>query len=342
MRRLIALMVLSLITHESIATSVVNVYAWGGEIPNRIIHQFEKESGIQVHFSTYDSNETLYTKLKAATEGLYDVILPSSYYVERMVQQNMLQPLDHNQLSNLNNLDAKFIHNDFDDENKYSVPLLWGATGIFYNHSLVRNPPTSWSSLWEKQLKNQLLLLDDSREIFSIALMRLGYSPNDTAPQHIEQAYEQLSKLIPNIKLFSSEGIQSILIDEDASAGVVWNGDAFKAHAENKSIEYLYPKEGFVLWVDNLAIPNKAPHLKEAYAFINFLLRANVAKQIGLIQGHAITNAAGKALLPSAIRHDPMLYPSKETMKHGYFQHYPGEETIALLNAYWQQLKLAF
>jgi len=342
MKRLIALMILSLMAHESIAKAVVNVYAWGGEIPNRVIHEFEKKSGIHVHFSTYDSNETLYTKLKAVRDGLYDVILPSSYYIERMVQQDMLQPLDHSQLSNLHNLDSNFIHNDFDDENKYSVPLLWGATGIFYNQSLVRDPPISWSNLWETPLKNQLLLLDDSREIFSIALMRLGYSPNDTTPQHIEQAYQQLLKLIPNVKLFSSEGIQSILIDEDASAGVVWNGDAFKAHAENKSIKYLYPKEGFVLWVDALAIPNKAPHPKEAYAFINFLLRAGVAKQIGIIQGHAITNAAGKALLPLAIRHNPMLYPPKDTMEKGSFQHYPGEETVALLNAYWQQLKLAF
>ncbi len=336
------ILIFSLLSNGVTAQSVVNVYVWGGEIPKTIIHQFETETGIDVHFSTYDSNETLYTKLKAGKEGLYDVILPSSYFVERMSHQGMLTRLDHSKLSNISHLDSMFIHNDFDPENQYSAPLIWGATGLFFNRDHGSNPPTIWNQLWTSRFRNQLLLLDDSRELFSMALMSLGYSPNDTSAQHITDAYHRLLTLIPNIKLFSNEGIQSLLIDEDATAGVVWNGDAFKAHAENKSIEFVYPDDGFVLWVDCLAIPAQAPHLNEAYAFINFLLRPDVAAQIGLIQGHAITNATGKTLLPSAIRNNPMLYPSKKTLSRGYFQHYPGEETVALFNQYWEQFKLAF
>lgn len=322
------------------ANQTVNVYVWGGEIPKQVIHEFETTTGITVNFSTYDSNETLYAKLKANKQGIYDVILPSSYYVERMSNQGMLTRLDHHQLQNLKYLDPFFTHNTYDRDSYYSAPLIWGATGIFYNNSTVKKIPTSWSQLWDPRFKNTLLLLDDSREVFAMALMSLGYSPDDNNKQHISSAYKKLLTLLSNIKLFSNEGIQALLIDEDVVAGMVWNGDAFKARTENKSIDFIYPKEGFVIWVDCLAIPSNAPHIQEAYAFINFLLRPEIAKQIGLSQGHAITNTVGKALLPANIRQNPMIYPPRHILSRGYFQRYPGEEAVALFNEYWQQLKL--
>jgi len=325
-----------------LASNVVNVYAWGGELPKEVIQQFEHETGITVNFSTYDSNETMYAKLKAGRRNVYDVILPSAYYVERMQKQNMLAKIDHSKLTNLINLEPLFLHNEYDPGNQVSVPLIWGATGIFYNQDWVKTPPHAWNQLWDKRWRQQLLFLDDAREVFSIALMSLGYLPNDLDPEHIKAAFQKLRTLIPNIKLFASDSIQAIIIDEDAIAGVAWNGDAFKAHAENKQINFVYPVDGFVIWVDCLAIPANPPHPQEAYQFINFMLRADTAVQIALIEGHAITNAAGKALLPAAIRTNPMVYPPPETLKRGHFQRDVGDETIALYNQYWEQLKLAF
>ncbi|AGN14034.1 TPA: spermidine/putrescine ABC transporter substrate-binding protein [Legionella pneumophila] len=335
-------LLLALLTFKVFSNPVVNVYAWGGEIPKKVIHQFEQESGIKVNFSTYDSNETMYAKLRASQKTIYDVILPSAYFVERMQKQGMLQLLDHKQLSNLHNLDEQFVKNDYDPGNRYSIPIIWGATGIFFNHNSVSNPPKNWQGLWDKKWRNQLMLLDDSREIFAIALMSLGFDPNDTNPNHIKAAYEHLLQLVPNIKLFASDSIQAIMIDEDAFIGSAWNGDAFKAYTENKAIEFIYPQDGFVIWVDCLAIPKNPPHLKEAYQFINFILKPETSAQIALKEGHAITNAAGRALLPLPIKNNPVVYPPDKILRKGYFQRDIGEETLALYNQYWEQLKLAF
>lgn len=329
-------------TSKIFSNPVVNVYVWGGEIPKNLIQQFEQESGIKVNFSTYDSNETMYAKLKASQQTIYDVILPSAYFVERMKKQDMLEPLDHHQLSNLDNLDKRFVNNDYDKDNHYSVPIIWGATGIFYNSNAISRPPKTWSELWDKKWRNQLMLLDDSREIFAIALMSLGFDPNDNNPEHIKKAYEHLLKLVPNIKLFASDSIQAIIIDEDALIGSAWNGDAFKAQAENKAIKFVYPEDGFVIWVDCFAIPKNPPHLKEALQFINFMLKAEASAQMALKEGHAITNAKGRALLPLSIKDNPMIYPSEEIMKKGQFQRDVGEDTLMLYNRYWEQLKLAF
>lgn len=332
----------ALLTFKAFSNPVVNVYAWGGEIPKKVIQQFEQESGIKVNFSTYDSNETMYAKLKASQRTIYDVVLPSAYFVERMQKQGMLQPLDHEQLPNLHNLDSRFVHNDYDPGNHYSVPIIWGATGIFFNRKVVANPPKTWQGLWSKKWLNQLMLLDDSREVFAMALMSLGFDPNDTDPDHIKKAYKHLLQLVPNIKLFASDGIQAIIIDEDAVIGSAWNGDAFKAHSENNAIEFIYPEDGFVIWVDCLAIPKNPPHLKEALQFINFILKPETSAQIALKEGHAITNAKGRALLPSPIKNNPMIYPSADTLKNAYFQRDIGEKTVILYNGYWEQLKLAF
>lgn len=325
------------------AKAMVNVYAWGGEIPRIVLDQFEKETGITVNFSTYDNNETMYAKLKATDNGLYDVILPSSYFVERMKAQSLLVNLDSILLPNKKNLDSFFVENTYDSGNQYSIPLIWGVTGLFYNRDQVngRSVPVAWEDLWQKRWRSSLMLLDDAREVFSVALMSLGFNPNDDNPQHIEQAYQHLLALIPNIKLFASESIQALMIDEDVLSGMAWNGDVFKARSENKRLDFIYPKEGFVIWVDCLAIPKNPPHLKEAYQFINFMLKPEVGKMIALTQGHAIANAESKALLPLSVQQDPMIYPSMHILQRGYFQKSIPEDKLKLYTRYWQQLKLA-
>lgn len=333
--------ILLISSNLSWSKKILNVYAWGGEIPASLVRKFEQHSGISVNFSTYDNNETMYVRLKASREGVYDVILPSAYYVERMMKQHLLVKLDKTKLPNLKYLDKAFTNNEYDPENNYSVPLLWGATGIFYHSKWINYNITSLKELWMNQWKSQLLLLDDPREIFSIALLSLGFNPNDNNHEHINKAYQKLLELIPNIKLFASDNIQSILIDEDALLGVSWNGDAYKAYKENSAINFIYPQEGFVIWVDCLAIPAKAPHLEEAYKFINFLLEPENAKEIAEKTGFAITNEAGKALLPDTIKTNTIIYPDAKTLKKGYFQRDVPTETIELFNKYWEQLKLA-
>lgn len=323
--------------------NVVNVYAWSGEITSKVIHQFEKETGITVNFATYENNEIMYAKMRAVKNPGYDVIMPSSYFVARMVKQNqnMLEKLDRNKLSNFKNIDTQFINPTYDPNLQYSVPYLWGITGIFINQQFYApESVTSWNDLWAPRFHNQLMLLDDTRENFSMALLALGYSPNDDNPKHIEQAYLKLKALMPNTKVFSSDTIVSIIIDEDATVGSAWNGDAFKAQSENPNINFIFPKEGFVIWVDNFSIPKNAPHKENAYTFINFMLRADVARDAALSTRYATANRAGKKLLPRDIQNNPTVYPAADVMKRGIFQTDLSEETLALYEKYWEKLKI--
>lgn len=321
--------------------NVVNVYTWSGVIPDFAIQQFEKETGIKVNFSTYDSNETMYAKLRASKNAGYDVIEPSSYYIDRMHRQNMLEEFDLSQLSNLKNINPSFQHQSYDPQSRFSIPFIWGVTGIFVNTDyFAKNSIQKWSDLWDPKYKDQLMFLDDSRELFSMALKVLGYSANDSNPEHIHQAYLKLKELMPNIKLFNSDAVISILIDEDATLGMTWNGDAFKAKQENQKLEFVYPKDGFVIWVDNFAIPKNAPHLANAYKFLNFMMRADVAKAVAIDNSFPTANLAAENLLPVAIQQSQIAYPSKDVLKKGEFQTDIGDDALALYEKYWEQLKM--
>jgi len=320
---------------------IVNVFAWTSEIPEYIVRLFEEETGINVNFSTYENNESMYAKLRASQKSVYDVVMPSSYFVDRMHKQNMLEKLDKSKLPNWKNLNSTFLNPVYDPKSEYSVPYIWGITGIFYNAKYYKTGSIKkWSDLWDKRFDNQLMLLDDMREVFTMALLSLGYSANETNPAHIKEAFERLILLSPNIKVFSTETVVSILIDEDATAGMSWNGDNYRAFFENSDIQFVFPKEGFVIWVDTFAIPKNAPHPNEAYEFINFMMRPDIAKEIALYTRFPIANEAGQKLLPKEIRDNPVIYPSKKVMKQGQFQIDLGEETLSIYEKYWEELKM--
>jgi len=322
-------------------SNTLNVYTWAGVIPDAIIQQFEKETGIKVNFSTYDSNETLYAKLRASKEGRYDIIEPSSYYIDRMRKQHMLEELDKTKLIDIANLNPELLNKSYDPLNHYSLPFIWGITGIFVNKPFY-SPTTikTWSALWDKQYANQLMLLNDSREVFAIALKKLGYSTNETNPQHIKQAYQQLKLLMPNIKIFNSDAVISILIDADATLGMAWNGDVFKAQREDKNLTFIYPQDGFVIWVDSFAIPKHAPHPENAYRFLNFIMRTDIAKQIALDNNYPTANLAAQKLLPNAIKNNPTIYPSHALLKKGEYQMDLPDDVLTLYENYWEELKM--
>lgn len=345
MKKFVLLSLFSLLlTSEAHADEkkILNVYGFSGEIPDAIIRQFENETGIEVNFSTYQNNEIMYAKLKANPNTGYDVIMPSSYFVDRMRRQNLLEKLDVKKLPNIKNLNPAFSHPDYDPELDDCVPYLWGLTGIFYNKKYYQaNEVKKWTALWDKRFYDQLLMLDDTREVFSMALLSLGYSANDTNPEHIKQAYLKLKDLMKNIKVFSTDTVVSIMIDEDATVGMAWNGDSYKAYRENKDIQFVFPKEGFVIWVDNFSIPKNAPHKEAAYTFINFMLRADIARNSALATSYPTTNLAAQKLLPLNIQNNPTAYPPKDILKRGQFQTDVGDDTLALYEKYWEALKMS-
>ncbi|MBA2654658.1 MAG: spermidine/putrescine ABC transporter substrate-binding protein [Gammaproteobacteria bacterium] len=338
--RILFYCMLLLVSSVASAKQILNVYNWADYMPANVIKQFESETDIQVNYTEYDSNETLYAKLKSNSRLGYDVIFPSSYYVHRMRREGMLLALDKNKLPNFKYLNKSLLNQNFDPNNTYSIPYLWGTTAIVVNSKyLSPQTVTSWKDFWNPKFKNQLLLFDDMREVFALALFRLGYSINDTNPQHIEQAYQQLKKLWENVKLFSSEAEQNIYIDEDVYIGMGLNGEIFNAMSENPSLVYIYPTDGFEIWMDNIAIPINAPHLKEALLFIDFLMRPEIAKQISTATGFSTPNQAAIALLPEKMRKSYIVNPDNKILQRGQFLLDLGEVN-AIYEQYWNMLKI--
>jgi spermidine/putrescine transport system substrate-binding protein len=320
---------------------ILNVFTWAGEIPYPVIAQFEKETGIKVNYSTFDSNEAMFAKLRASKQGTFDLVEPSSFYIDRMRHQNWLEKLDKSKLSNLKYIDPFFLNQSYDPDSRYSIPFIWGATAIFINKNyFLPDSLNRWADLFDKKYHNQLMLLDDSREVFSMALRMSGYSINDNNPEHIRQAYLKLKELMPNVRLFNNDAVLSILIDEDATVGMAWNGNLFRSQLENKQLSFIFPQEGFEIWVDNFALLKDAPHKENAYLFLNFLMRPEISKQVSLAINYSTANLAAQKLLPEVIRNNPALYPSKEVLRHGEFQADIGDKTIVLYEKYWQQLKM--
>lgn len=323
-------------------TPILNIYAWTGEVPDFVVRQFESETGIKVNISTYENNEIMYAKMRATKQPGYDIIMPSSYFVDRMRKQNMLTPLDKSKLTNWRHLNPEFTNPAYDPGTVYSVPYIWGVTGIFTNeHYFPAKSVHKWADLWDARFVNQLMLLDDTREVFAMALLSMGYSANDQDPEHIKAAYLKLKALMPNVKVFSSDTVVSIIIDEDATVGMAWNGDVFKAQDDNTQPHFIFPQDGFVIWVDTFAIPTTAQHKNAAYQWINFILRPDIAKAVALYIKFPTTNRDAQKLLPANIRNNPTIYPSKEVLKHGQFQTDLTDETLSLYEQYWEELKMS-
>ncbi|CAL7961001.1 spermidine preferential ABC transporter periplasmic binding protein [Gammaproteobacteria bacterium] len=321
--------------------NILNIYSWGNYLPSEIIMQFTKETGIKVNLAEYDNNETMYAKLKASEHTGYDLVIPSSYYVDRMSKQGMLKSLDKNKLSNLHNINSIFLNKEFDPKNNYSVPYLWGTTGIIINTKYInKNKITGWQNFWDPQYTDQLMMLNDMRDVFGAVLMTFGYSINDTNPEHIKAAYLKLKRLLPNVKIFNIDTVPNIYIDEDAIVGMAWSGDCKMAQDENQQLQYIYPKEGFTIWIDSFAILKTATNLENAYKFIDFMLRPEIAKQASLIIGHSPANQAAMKLMPLKLQLNPVFNPDTKTMKRGKIQLDIPEKERHIYEKYWEKLKI--
>lgn len=331
------LMAASIVKADS---NILNLYAWSGYLPDDVAAEFEKETGIHINYTQYDSNETMYAKLKADPNAGYDVVVPSTYFIDRMGRQKMLVHLDKSKIPNFKNLNPDLLNKEYDPHNTYSIPYLWGTTAMVVNDKYFDpSKITSWGDFWQPKFKNQLMLLDDTREVFSMALILLGYSSNDMNPDHIKAAYNKLQELMPNVRLFNDEAIQSIYIDEDATVGMGWSGEIYQATQENPNIHYIYPKEGFVIWIDSLAIPRGVKNLDNAYKFINFVLRPDIAKQLCMDIGYAIPNLPGIKLLPPEVQHNQIIFPDRATLQRGQLQMDVGSAT-SVYEKYMELLKI--
>lgn len=324
------------------ASQIVNVYNFGDYIPPAVIKLFEKQTGIHVNYSTYETNQMLFTKLKAVPGAGYDVVFPSTYLVERMAKNHMLHKLDHSKLPGIKNLNPRLLNLKYDPNNQYSLPYLWGSTGIIVN-SQYFNPKTTnrWRDLWQKRFRGRLLLTNDVRDVFSVGLRVAGYSINDRDPQHIYVAYMKLKQLLPNVKLFNSLGTKPVYLDEDALVGMIDSGDGYVLSQANPKLIFIYPRDGVNLWMDCMAIPKYAPHLKNSYRFINFILQPEIAKMISLSIGYSSPNLIAITEMPMKLQKNPILNPPEYIFDHAEMEGAVGDQAMALYVHYFEMLKLS-
>ncbi|QKJ86797.1 spermidine/putrescine ABC transporter substrate-binding protein PotD [Paramixta manurensis] len=322
---------LALGLHSAVAAdnNTLYFYNWTEYVPPGLLEQFTKETGIKVIYSTYESNESMYAKLKTYKDGAYDLVVPSTYFVAKMRNEGMIQKIDKSQLSNFHNLDPNLLNKSFDPNNDYSIPYIWGATAIGVNSDEI-DPATvtRWADLWKPEYKQSLLLTDDAREVFQVALRKLGYSGNTTDPKQIDAAYQELKKLMPNVLAFNSDNPGNPFMEGEVNLGMVWNGSAYVARQAGTPLQIIWPKEGGIFWMDSLAIPANAKNKQGALKLINFLLRPDVAAKVAETIGYPTPNLAARKLLPKAVADDKSLYPDNAIIKNGEWQDDVGAASV--------------
>ncbi|WP_114195548.1 spermidine/putrescine ABC transporter substrate-binding protein PotD [Edaphovirga cremea] len=314
-------------------------YNWTEYVPPGLLEQFTKETGIKVIYSTYESNETMYAKLKTYKDGAYDLVVPSTYFIAKMRNEGMLQKIDKSKLAHFSVLDPNLLNKPFDPNNDYSIPYIWGATAIGVNADKIDpSTVTRWVDLWKPEYKGSLLLTDDAREVFQVALRKLGYSGNTTDPKQIEEAYNELKKLMPNVLAFNSDNPANPFMEGEVNLGMVWNGSAYVARQAGTPLVIVWPEEGGIFWMDSLAIPANAKNVEGAHKLIDFLLRPEIAAQVAETIGYPTPNLPARKLLPKEVTEDKSLYPDADIIEKGEWQNDVGSAS-ELYETLYQKLK---
>jgi putrescine transport system substrate-binding protein len=336
---------------------VVNVYNWSDYIAPTVVEDFSKESGIKVRYDTFDSNDTLETKLLAGKSG-YDVVVPTAYFLERQIKAGVFQKLDKARLPNLANLWPEISQRlaTYDPGNQYAVNYMWGTTGIGYNARKARDVlgPNGTIDSWDIVFKPENLakfkdcgvhFLDSSDDILAAALHYLGLDPNSSNEADLQKAADLVTKIRPYVRKFHSSEYLNSLASGEICLVVGFSGDikqSQKRAMEAKNgveIAYVIPKEGAQLWFDNLAIPSDAKNVAEANEFINYLQRPEVAAKNTNFISYANGNLASQKFIDKAILDDKTIYPDEATMRQLYTISAHDPKTQRLMNRLWTRIK---
>lgn len=319
----------------------LHVYNWSEYIDPEVYASFEEEFGVKVIEDTFASNEDLLAKLQAGATG-YDLIVPSDYMVKVMTELDLLAELNYDNIPNFANVSRTFRDPPYDPGNKYSVPYQWGTSGIGYNAEVFDEPPASWGYLFDPEMAapyaGQISMLNDAREAIGAALKYLGYSLNSTDAVQLEEAKELLIRQKEWVATYDSEGFEDLLAAGETMLAHGWSGDFFMAAEEAEQVWYVIPKEGAVIWTDNLAIPRTAPSQYTAEVFINYLLRPEISAQVTNFTWYGSPNEAAAEFIDPEILAEPGIYPPPEVMNELEFIRDVGGVTPAY-DRIWVEVK---
>lgn len=296
--------------------ALLNFYNWDTYIGETTLAGFTAASGIRVQYDLFANNEELFAKLTAGNPG-YDLIVPSDYMLEAMIGLDMLMPIEHGRIPNLRHLDPdpNFSDPPFNPGLKFAVPYMWGTMGIGYRKSKVDGVPDSWGVIFASDAyAGRIALLDDARSMIGCALKYLGHDLNTVDPVEIAAARDLLVAAKPRIKTFAPDSGQDLLLSGEVDLAVEWNGDIVQVMAEDDDLGYVVPREGGLVWMDNLAIPRGAPHPGNAHAFIDHIYDPAVNAEIANTIHYPTPNLAARALVDAADLANPAIYPPPEVI----------------------------
>ncbi len=344
-------------TAPALAQGQVNVYNWSDYIAEEELKRFEKETGIKVNYTTYDSNEILDAKLRAGRSG-YDVVVPTaSPFFVRQLAANLYRPLDRSKLKNWQNLDPTVMGSlaKYDSGNTHGVPWMWGTIGIGYNVAEIKKrmgnaPVDSLSMIFDPAIVSRfmdcgVMVLDSANDVIPAALKYLLLDPDSKKPEDLRKAGEVLKAIRPFIRKFHSSEYINALAGGDICLAFGYSGDILQARdraasaSQGREIAYKIPNQGAMIWIDAAAIPKDAPNPDAAHRFIDFLMEPKVAAASSELTGYANGNAAATALLPPSISGNPLIYPNQDDRAKFYTITAGNAEQIRERTRLWTSIK---
>ena len=321
----------------------VVVYNWGEYIDPEVLDLFEEETGIKVVYEEFETNEIMYPKV-AAGAATYDLICPSDYMIAKMIDNDLLQPINFDHIPNYSNIDEIYIEQSkgFDPENQYSIPYCWGTVGILYNTSMIEEGDVvdSWEILWDEKYKDNILMQDSVRDAFMIPEKMLGYDINTVDEDEVSECADKLIEQKPLVQAYVIDQVRDKMIGSEAALGVIFSGEAIYTQRENEDLEYVIPKEGSNMWIDSWVIPKDAQNVENAEKFLDFLCRPEIALMNFDYITYSTPNKAARELIEDEeIRNSTIAFPTKEMLENCDVYSYIGEDGDALLAKYWDKVK---
>ena len=320
----------------------VYVYNWGEYIDPDTITMFEKETGIKVVYDEFETNEIMYPKVESGASS-YDVICPSDYMIQKMIENNLLAEINWDNIPNAKaNIGKQYYDQakNFDPKNQYAVPYCFGTVGILYNKTMVTEPVDSWSILWDEKYKDSILMQDSVRDAFMVALKKNGYSMNTLDPKELETAKNDLIVQKDLVQAYVVDQVRDKMIGNEAALGVIYSGEAIFTQRENENLEYVIPKEGTNVWIDCWVIPKNCQSKNNAEKFIDFMCRADIAlKNFEYITYSTPNDAARELLDDDKLKNSPIAFPDLTQYNNLETFTYLGDDGDSLYNSLWEEIK---
>lgn len=319
---------------------VLNIYNVGDYIDLEVLDIFEEENpNIKINYETFATNEEMYVKV-ANGSSAYDVIVPSDYMVERLIQEDLLLEIDKNNIPNFEHVGEQYLNQPYDIGNKYSVPYMWGTMGILYNTKMVDDEITSWDILWDEKYKGQVLMLDSERDSVAITMKMLGFSMNSKEAGELEKAKDALIAQKDIVLAYCGDEVKDKMIDGEGAMTIAWSGDAFFCAEENPDLAYAVPNEGTNLWFDSMVIPKTSLHKEEAEKFIDFMCRPDIALMNTDYIGYSTANETVRSeMLDEETANDPLRYPDLD-VENFYEVFVYDKELTRKISDIWLEFKI--